>query len=120
MSTIAIENMHFFAHHGCFEEETIIGTRFRVDLFIEADTGAAEKSDNLEDTLDYQSAFLIVKEQMTTPSKLLEHVGKRILDALFAEFPEAEHIRLKIYKLNPPVGGEVGSVSVELERSAER
>ncbi len=47
MSTIALEGMEFFAYHGCFEEEKIIGTRFIVDLYIDADTSEAEKTDDL-------------------------------------------------------------------------
>jgi dihydroneopterin aldolase len=34
MATIRIEGMDFFAYHGCFTEESIIGTRFEVDLTI--------------------------------------------------------------------------------------
>ena len=34
MSQISIEGMEFFAYHGCFAEEQIIGTKFLVDLFL--------------------------------------------------------------------------------------
>ena len=34
MSIISIEGMEFFAYHGCFKEEAIIGTKFRIDLFL--------------------------------------------------------------------------------------
>ncbi len=48
--------MEFFAHHGCFAEERIVGTHFLVDLSMEYDTSKAEISDNLEETIDYLSA----------------------------------------------------------------
>ncbi len=35
MSTISIEGMEFFAYHGCFKEEQVIGTKFSIDLFME-------------------------------------------------------------------------------------
>ena len=57
MSTISIEGMEFFAYHGCFAEEQIIGTKFSIDLFLEVDTSRAELSDNLKDTVNYQSVF---------------------------------------------------------------
>ena len=38
MSVISIENMEFYAYHGCFKEEQQIGTWFQIDLNIEADT----------------------------------------------------------------------------------
>ena len=115
MSIISIEGMEFFAYHGCFAEEQIIGTKFNVDLFLEVDTSKAELSDNLYDTVNYQSVFELVKEEMKTKSKLLENVGRRILDKIITEFPEVEKAKIKIRKLNPPLGGKIDFVSLELE-----
>lgn len=117
MGTIAIEGMQFHAYHGCFKEERIIGTKFMVDLHFETNTSLAQDSDSLRDTIDYQSVFLMVKEEMKKPSSLLEHVGRRILDRLFIDFPAAESASLKISKIHPPLGGEVHSVSVTLKSS---
>lgn len=115
MSVISIEGMEFFAYHGCFKEEQVIGTKFRIDLFLEVDTSNAEKTDNLKDTVNYQSVFQLVKKEMETPSKLLEHVGRRVLDRIKKEFTNVEHARIKIRKLNPPLGGKMDFVSLELE-----
>lgn len=115
MAQIALENMEFFAYHGCFSEEQIIGTRFIVDLWIETDTSEAEHSDKLSQTINYQEVFLLVKEQMAVKSKLLEHVGRRILDALKERFPEVISAKVKVSKMNPPLGGKIGSVSIILE-----
>lgn len=114
MSTIAIEGMTFRAYHGCMEEEQVIGNTFVVDLYMEADTAKAELSDNLNDTTDYAEAFNIVKKEMETPSKLLEHVGRRILGAVKKRFPEIESAELKVAKMNPPINGQADSVSVTL------
>ncbi|MBN2637958.1 MAG: dihydroneopterin aldolase [Bacteroidales bacterium] len=115
MSLISIEGMEFFAYHGCFKEEQVIGTKFRCDLFLEVDTTKAEQTDNLYDTVNYQEVYLLVKEEMKTKSKLLEHVGRRILDQVREQFPQVKHARLKIRKLNPPLGGKMDFVSLELE-----
>ena len=109
-----MEGMEFFAYHGCFKEEQIIGTRFTVDLYLETDTAEAEITDNLARTINYQSVYGIVAEEMKIKSKLLEHVGRRILDRIGKEFPMAGSRRIKISKMNPPVGGKVERVSVEL------
>lgn len=114
MAQIALENMEFFAYHGCFSEEQIIGTRFIVNLWIEADTTEAEQTDKLSKTINYQEVFLLVKEQMAEKSKLLEHVGRRILSALKDEFPEIISAKIKVSKMNPPLGGKIGSVSLTL------
>jgi len=116
MSVIEIEGMHFHAYHGCFEQEQIIGTKFTVDLYFETDTSAAEKFDDLSATVDYQSVYNLVKEEMGINSKLLEHVGRRILDRLFVDFPAVENATLTVSKLNPPLGGEIKSVGVKLSR----
>ncbi|OYT12618.1 MAG: hypothetical protein B6I19_09430 [Bacteroidetes bacterium 4572_114] len=76
MALISLEGMEFFAYHGCFSEEQIIGTRFVVDLYIETDMKEAEESDKLSKTINYQDVYLMVKEQMMVKSKLLEHRRK--------------------------------------------
>jgi dihydroneopterin aldolase len=115
MSVISIEGMEFFAYHGCFKEEAIIGTKFRIDLFLRTDTRKAEVSDDLDDTVNYQKVYAFVKEEMLSRSKLLEHVGRRILHRIKKEFPEVNQATIKIRKLNPPLGGKMDFVAVELE-----
>jgi len=115
MSVISIEGMEFFAYHGCFKEEQIIGTKFRVDLFLETETSTAENSDNLYDTVNYLSVYQVVKAEMEIKSKLLEHVGRRILNRVLDEFPLIKNARIKIKKLNPPLGGKMDFVALELE-----
>jgi len=114
MGTISIEGMEFFSYHGCFKEEQIIGTRFTVDVFMETDTSEAESTDNLARTVNYQAVYGLVAEEMAVKSKLLENVARRILDRLKLEFPRVTALRIKISKMNPPVGGKVERVSVEL------
>ena len=106
--------MEFFAFHGCFREEQIIGTKFIVDLAIEADTSLPEKNDHLRDTVDYVSLYQCVKQEMEQKSHLLEHVGRRIIDALCLRFPAIDAIELKIAKINPPMGGKMHQVSFRL------
>ncbi|RLD38291.1 MAG: dihydroneopterin aldolase [Bacteroidetes bacterium] len=115
MSTIAIEGMEFFAYHGCFKEERVIGTKFSIDLFLKVHTNEAEKSDKLEDTVNYQAVYQLVKEEMESKSNLLEHVGRRILESIREAFPQIDSAKIKIRKLNPPLGGKMDFVSLELD-----
>ncbi len=114
MGVITIEGMEFFAYHGCFKEEQIIGTRFIVDVFMETDTGEAEASDDLSKTVNYQAVYGLVAHEMAVKSNLLEHVARRILDHIVIEYPQVISVRIKVSKMNPPVGGKVDRVSVEL------
>ena len=115
MAIISIEKMEFYAYHGCFEEERKIGTWFSVDMSMEVDTSKAEMSDNLDDTVNYQAVYQVVKREMMVSSKLLEHVARRILTAVQKEFPTISYAWIKIKKMNPPLGGKIESVSVESE-----
>lgn len=115
MATISIEGMEFHAYHGCFAEEQVIGNTFLVDVHMDTDTTSAEVTDNLEDTVNYADVFLLIKEQMNINSSLLEHVGRRIMDAILAKYPQIDIIEVKISKLNPPVGGKVHAVSITMD-----
>lgn len=116
MGIIEIDDMVFYAYHGCYKEERIIGNKFLVDLQISTNLEKPAASDNIEDTLNYQSAYEIVKEQMNIKSHLLEHVAARILDKLNERFPEIEKATVKVSKMNPPMGGQMERVSVTLTR----
>jgi 7,8-dihydroneopterin aldolase/epimerase/oxygenase len=116
MGKILLEGMEFFAYHGCFKEEQIIGTKFLVDLEIETDTTRAEQTDHLTDTLNYQEVYRIVRQEMDQKSHLLEHVARRILDNIRRSFPGTGKLRIRVSKLNPPVGGKMHQVSLVLEQ----
>jgi dihydroneopterin aldolase len=117
MGLIQIEGMEFFAYHGCFKEERVIGTRFMVDVLIETDTSEAEITDDLKKTVNYQAVYKLVKTEMTEKSHLLEHVCRRIVTSLHAHFPEIRQVKVKLMKLNPALanGGKVKQVSVTIE-----
>src|SRR5665647_1984315 len=89
MAIIEIEGMEFYAFHGHFEVEKIAGNRFLVNLKIEVDCSKAGRTDHLVDTIDYQKAYLAVKEEMSIPSDLLEHVAQRIINRIKSAFTEA-------------------------------
>jgi len=112
MAQIQLEGMEFYAYHGCFAEEQIIGSKFIIDVSFECDVHKAENSDNLSETIDYQEVYNTIKEVMQIKSKLLEHVGRRIINAMKKYFPTIKNIKVKVSKCNPPIGGKVEKVSV--------
>ena len=116
MGLIHIEGMEFYAFHGHFIEEQIVGNKFILDVTIDTNTEPAEKSDQLEDALDYQIIYKIIKEQMEIKSNLLENIGARILDAIYEQFNNVTKITLKVSKINPPMGGQIEKVCITLIR----
>lgn len=116
MGYIQIENMEFYAFHGHYKEEQKVGNKFMVDLKIETDMTKPAESDNLKDAVNYQQAYQIVKRQMEKKSYLLENIAGRILNAIHEEMEGIKKVTVKVAKINPPMGGKIGSVSVTLER----
>lgn len=115
MGTIKLQNIRTFSFHGCLEEEAKIGSDYRVDLEIKTDLRKSSVTDELKDTVDYVLLNKIVVEEMAIRSKLLEHVAHRIITRIFSEIPSVSRIILGVSKLNPPIGGDVEAVSVEIE-----
>ncbi len=116
MGLIQIENMEFYSFHGHFKEEQIVGNKFILDLTIETDMKSPAESDNLRDAVDYQMVYQIVKLQMEKKSHLLENIAGRIIDAIYSEMRGIKKITVKVSKMNPPMGGKIGSVSVVMSR----
>lgn len=114
MGIIKVENIKVYAYHGCLKEETKIGSEYRIDLAVKADLSSSSKTDNLNDTVDYLLLNKIVKEEMNIPSKLLETVTKRILDRVFIESGLVTKVIISVSKINPPIGGDVGMVTITL------
>ena len=120
MGKIVIEEMEFYAFHGHYQEEQIVGNRFLVDLELKTNLSAAAASDQLEDAVNYQEAYKLIKHEMRiTKSNLLENIAKRILDALFREMKGIDKATVKIRKMNPPMGGLIQSVGVSMSRKNE-
>ena len=115
MGTIRLHTIRLYAYHGCLPEERLIGSDYIVDLEVTGDLEKAAVSDELEDTIDYVKLHQIVRDEMGIPSKLLEHVAGRIVDQILEEFPEIHSVGVKVAKCNPPIMGDVKSVSVALE-----
>jgi dihydroneopterin aldolase len=117
MGQIKIEEMEFYAFHGHYKEEQIVGNRFLVDLEMETDMAKPAESDSLEDAVNYQQAYRIVKDEMKKhKSNLLENIGKRILDAIYSEIEGINSATITIRKMNPPMGGPIKNVSVKMTR----
>ncbi|MDF0706912.1 MAG: dihydroneopterin aldolase [Bacteroidota bacterium] len=115
MGKIRLKNVRIHSNHGCLREEMLIGSDYRVDLEVTADLSKPAASDQLDETVDYVHLNNIIKEEMTVRSNLLEHVAKRIIDRIFQEIKEVTHVEVEVSKINPPIGGDVESVSVKLE-----
>jgi 7,8-dihydroneopterin aldolase/epimerase/oxygenase len=116
MGKIHLEQMEFYAFHGHYKEEQIVGNKFLVDVIIETDMTLPANTDDLADAVNYQTVYKLIQREMTVKSKLLENIAKRILDALYDELSGIQKVSVTIRKMNPPMGGKMRSVNVTLCR----
>lgn len=112
---IEVNGIQLYAFHGCLEEEARIGGKYQVDVKISTDFTEAAIFDDLTKTVDYVVVNKIVAEEMAIRSKLIEHVGLRILNRLKTEIIHTANYRVRIVKISPPINGDVINVAVELE-----
>lgn len=110
--SIKLKNVVFHAYHGVSEQERTVGNTFVLNILLTAPLERAVQSDDVEDTINYATVYEVVKQEMAEPSRLLEHIGGRILNALKRHFPQLVSVDLKISKLNPPIEGDIHSASV--------
>ena len=115
MGKIFLKNIRLYAFHGCMDEEEKIGSDYVVNVVVHTNLEKSSNTDALEDTVDYVSLHAIVKEEMGVRSKLLEKVADRIIKRIFKEHLEVSIARVNVAKQNPPIGGNVEEVAVELE-----
>lgn len=100
--------MRFFAQHGFYEEERILGNFFFVDVLIEYNSKAAAAGDDLDEAINYEIIYLICQQVMRKPSDLIETVAAAIAQQLKAQFSSMQTLTVVLRKANPPMEGAVG------------
>lgn len=111
---VALEGMKFRAFHGFYEEEAVIGNDFILDVLVETDFSQASESDDLLQTVNYESIYEICVEVMSERVKLLEKIAEKISSRLKKQHPAIQLITVRVRKLNPPFGGDVNCALIEV------
>ena len=111
---VALEGLEFHAFHGVYPHERNSGNWFEVDIAVETDFSLAAATDELVGTVNYETLFKIVKDEMEQPSKLLETVAEKVAVDVLENFPNVISVQFTISKLNPPIGGKCKKATVSL------
>ncbi|UZR94898.1 dihydroneopterin aldolase [Chondrinema litorale] len=114
MGKIKLEGLEFFAYHGFYKTEREVGRKFGVDIEVTVDFSKAAIDDTLNDTINYEHVYNIVKEEMATPVKLLEFLADKICNNILLAFNNIEDVHISIKKFDPPIGGICRSATVEM------
>ena len=71
MALISVEGIRVFAYHGHLPEEAVLGGHFSVNVWVQLDSSQVEKSDDLNDTVDYVQITEIVIKQMSIRADMI-------------------------------------------------
>lgn len=114
---VALEGLEFHAFHGVYPHERESGNWFEVDIIVDTDFSQAAAEDDLNGTVNYETLFRIIQEEMNKPSKLLETVVAKIAGDVLQTWPTSvSAVEVKLSKLNPPIGGKCRRSSVTMIR----
>ena len=111
MGLITIEGIRIFAHHGHLLEEAKLGGHFIVNIWVTVDFSEVEKTDNLNDTVDYVEIIEIVKKDMSLRANMIEVPAKRIVDSIL-KLDKVQKVKVELEKVQPPIDATFDKISV--------
>jgi len=112
MVEINLNDAEFFAYHGFYPEEQLIGSRFLVDISVTFIPTGNLNEDDIGNTVNYEQLYNIASHEMQHTRKLIETVCQGIAGAVKIKFPFIEKMRVCIKKMDPPLKGKVGHSNV--------
>ncbi len=121
INVIRIKGASFYAFHGVFREEQNVGGKFEADIDIYTDFSAAISLDKLNQTIDYEKVYKLLSNlAISRKFYLLEALANKIVNEIYLNFDSnIQKIAVRVRKNNPPIGGVVDSVEVEVVKTKE-
>lgn len=114
MDRIVLSGLEFFAYHGVFPEEAVLGGRFVVDAELFMPLSGASR---LEDTVSYASVFETIRLETTGQRHaLLESLANAIADRILADYAPIARVIVRVHKPHAPIPGVFRDVFVEVDR----
>jgi len=112
---IRIKRATFYGYHGVMSEEQSVGGKFEADVDMYTNFAEAAKKDSLHETIDYHKVYKVLyRLALEQKNYLIESVATKIADELLTNFSSIEKIAIRVRKNNPPLGGVVDCVEVEV------
>ena len=115
MDEIIIENLKLSGRHGCFAFERDRPGDFEVSMRLFLPLGAAAKTDELSDTVDYPAAIAegVLKGESV---RLIEKLADTIAERLFVRFERLAEAEVEVAKLGVDVGYDFKKISARIRR----
>ena len=117
---IRIKKATFYGYHGVRSEEQSVGGKFEADVDIYTDFTKAAKEDSLNKTIDYHQVYSFMYHlALEQKYYLIEALANKIADELLIKFERISKVAVRVRKNNPPLGGVVETVEVEVVKDRE-
>ena len=115
MISIELVDVQLYAYHGIFEGEEKSGNPYIINLRVKYDERDND-FDSINDTINYEELYNIVKQRMAIPTGLLEKICVNIIRHIKHHYPFVKEIDLSIKKIKPPLHEFQGNVGVSMNR----
>lgn len=113
--TISLNNLRFYAYHGLYAEEKMVGAEFEVNLTVLYKPETIIIAD-IEETVNYVALHQLIKTEMQKSRELMETLVMEISEHIHHAFPQVKKVELSVIKLNPPISKFIGAVGVKYEK----
>ena len=115
MAIVGLEGVRIRGPHGFYPEEEVVGNEFLIDVFVSTNTKRAALTDDLGNTVNYETLYLMVQSEMRKSSQLIETLADRIVMRIEEYYENnIDGVRIVLRKLDPPLGGEVRAAYLEM------
>ncbi|HEY4775679.1 MAG TPA: dihydroneopterin aldolase [Xanthobacteraceae bacterium] len=115
---IFVTGLVVHAHHGVMEHESRVGQRFVIDLELSLDLSDAVRTDKVADTVSYSAIVETAMKVFTTRAyRLIEAAGGAVADAILADFPRVEAVRITVHKPHAPIAAIFEDAGVTITRN---
>lgn len=112
---IRIKKAVFYGYHGVLSEEQTVGGKFEADIDLFTNFNEAATFDDLQHTINYHTVYkFIYKIALEEKHFLIETLAIKIVDGLLNKFSSLNKVAVRVRKNNPPLGGIVDYVEVEI------
>lgn len=114
---IVVRGLRVSGHHGVTVEERERGQTFVVDVEAHVDLAEAGRTDRLDATVDYRALVEEVRRIVSEERySLIEGLAERIAAAVLGD-PRVRTAVVRVSKPEAPIGADLETVLVEIERS---
>ncbi|HEY8344391.1 MAG TPA: dihydroneopterin aldolase [Bacillota bacterium] len=117
---LILKNMVFYGYHGVFDAEKELGQRIEVDVELYLNLKPAGSADDLELAVNYVEIYTIVKDIVEERGfNLMEALADTIAEEILSAYT-LDEIVVRVRKPNPPSGGIMDYLEVEVRRPANK